>query len=134
MVGPTPKRVLIVEDDALLRVPLSHRFAEAGYAVTEAADGEAGLAAFLAERPDAVVMDVSMPKLDGLGMLRAAREQAPDSRAAFIVLSNADDIERIADLTTEGASGYLLKSDRSLDGVLALVAERIGPAVEADPE
>src|SRR5258708_32952420 len=67
-------RILVVEDEASLAKQLTSSFAEAGYAVDHAADGER--ADFLAqtEQYDAVVLDLGLPKIDGLTLLRAWRE------------------------------------------------------------
>ncbi len=119
------KKVLIVEDDALLLMTLTHQFEDAGYEVIAANDGEKGLAHFLADRPDAVVLDVMMPRKDGIGMLEELRKEAPDATAPVIVLSNANDMEHVARLMDLGAVGYLLKSDRQVDSVVKLVEERL---------
>ncbi|HRH55694.1 MAG TPA: response regulator [Candidatus Paceibacterota bacterium] len=122
----TQKSVLIAEDDALLLVTLTHQFEDAGYRVITATDGEDGVAKFLSEHPDAVVMDIMMPRKDGVEMLEEIREKAPDSKTPFIVLSNANDMDYVARAMGQGAVAYLLKSDRQIDSVVKLVEERIG--------
>lgn len=122
------KKVLIVEDDELLLVTLAHQFEDAGYEVIKADNGEDGVALFLKERPDAVIMDVMMPRKDGVEMLEEIREKAPDSAAPFIVLSNANDMDYVARAMGQGAVAYLLKSDRQIDSVVKMVNEKIGKA------
>ncbi|MES2668258.1 MAG: response regulator [Patescibacteria group bacterium] len=119
------KTVLIVEDDMLLQVTLTQQFSDAGYRVVAAKDGEEGIAAFLKESPDAVILDVMMPRKDGVEMLEEIREKMPESRVPFIVLSNANDMDYVARAMAAGAVAYLLKSDRQIDSVVSLVSEKI---------
>ena len=121
----TPKKVLIVEDDTLLLVTLTHQFEDAGYTVLSATNGEDGVSLYLSEKPDAVVMDVMMPRKDGVEMLEEIREKAPDHKAPVIVLSNANDMDYVARAMSQGAVAYLLKSDRQIDSVVKLVNERL---------
>jgi len=125
MKSAAPKKVLIVEDDNLLLVTLTHQFEDAGYDVIAATDGEQGLARFLESAPDAVILDVMMPRKDGVEMLEEIRKQAPDSETPFIVLSNANDMDFIYRAMGSGAIAYLLKSDRQIDSVVKLVEEKI---------
>ena len=120
------KKVLIVEDDTLLLVTLTHQFEEAGYQVLSANNGEDGAAAFLKEAPDAVVLDVMMPRKDGVEMLEEIRKKAPENEAPVIVLSNANDMDYVSRAMQGGAVAYLLKSDRQIDSVVKLVNERLG--------
>lgn len=119
------KTVLIVEDDSLLLVTLTHQFEDAGYTVVTAENGEEGVEKFLAEMPDAVVMDVMMPRKDGVEMLEEIRAKVPDTTVPFIVLSNANDMDYVARAMGLGAVAYLLKSDRQIDSVVKMVEEKI---------
>lgn len=126
--NPAGKKVLVIEDDLLLLTTLAHQFEDAGYTVCTADNGEAGVEMFLKEKPDAVIMDVMMPRKDGVEMLAEIREKAPGTTVPFIVLSNANDMDYVSRAMSEGAVAYLLKSDRQLDSVVALVTEKIGKA------
>ncbi len=75
--GSTPLRILIVEDDDALREVVAECLVIEGYNVDSAEDGLAGLEACARARPDAVVLDLVMPRLDGQGFLRRLRED-PD--------------------------------------------------------
>lgn len=119
------KNVLIVEDDNLLLVTLTHQFEDAGYRVTPATDGAMGVDRFTSEKPDAVVMDVMMPVKDGVEMLEEIRAAFPDTKVPFIVLSNANDMDYVSRAMELGAVAYLLKSDRQIDSVVGLVEEHI---------
>lgn len=119
------KSVLIAEDDTLLLVTLTHQFEDAGYRVIAAKDGEEGFEKFFSEKPDAVVMDVMMPRKDGVEMLEEIHAKDPATKVPFIALSNANDMDYVARAMGQGAVAYLLKSDRQIDSVVALVSEKI---------
>lgn len=122
----TEKKILIVEDDNLLLITLTHQFQEAGYQVTTALNGEEGLRIFDTETPDAVVMDVMMPKKDGIQMLEEIRETHPDSNIPFIILSNAGDMDYVARAMESGSVAYVVKSDRQIDSIVKLVDDKLG--------
>lgn len=119
------KKVLIVEDDTLLLVTLTHQFEDAGYTVIAVNNGEAGVEKFFSEKPNAVVMDVMMPRKDGVEMLEEIRAKDPDTKVPFIVLSNANDMDYVARAMGQGAIAYLLKSDRQIDSIVKMVDEKL---------
>jgi CheY-like chemotaxis protein len=80
-------KVLVVDGDAAARGWLERALAEAGCEAVVRADGAAGLAAAVAERPDAVVVDPTMPRLDGVDFLRRLRSTASGARMPVIVWS-----------------------------------------------
>jgi two-component system, OmpR family, response regulator MprA len=99
--------LLLVDDDAPIRRMLSRTLAAEGYAVEAAADGGAALAAVERSLPDAIVLDVSMPGLDGLAVTRRLR--AKGLRVPILLLTARDAIhERVAGLDA-GADDYLVK-------------------------
>ncbi len=120
--------VLVAEDDALLLVTLQNQLEDAGYTVVTAKNGVEGMALFESHAPDAVIMDVMMPEKDGVTMLEELRAAHPDDQTPFIVLSNANDMDYVARAMAQGAVAYLLKSDRQIDSVVRLVAEKIKKA------
>ena len=102
-------RVLIVDDDALVRSGLRMMLAGAGgiEVVGEAGDGNEVLGAIDLHRPDVVLMDIRMPKLDGIAATRLARSQ-PDP-PAVLVLTTFDADELVLRALRAGAAGFLLK-------------------------
>ena len=110
---PSPKRVLIAEDEALIRLDLREMLEEEGYEVVgEAADGEQAVALAAELIPDLVICDVKMPKMDGI----TAAAQIAGKRIAPVVIltafSQRDLIERARDA---GAMAYLVKPFQKRD-------------------
>ncbi len=118
MTSPEPRRVVIAEDEALIRMDLAEMLAEEGYDVVgQAADGAAAVDLVEQERPDLVILDVKMPVLDGI----AAAERIAQARIAPVVIltafSQRDLVERARDA---GAMAYLVKPFTRSDLVPAI--------------
>ncbi len=82
-----PKKVLIVEDHPDAREMLSIYLTSEGYSVVTAEDGQCGLQAAEAERPDIIITNLNMPKLDGLEMTKRIRQQSDFGNVPIVVLS-----------------------------------------------
>ena len=129
-------RVLVVDDHPVVRQGL---IAILGYepdieVVGDAADGEQAVRLILERRPDVVLLDLRLPKLDGVEVMRQVRAQAPQVR--FLVLTTYDTDEYIGPALAAGAQGYLLKDalpDELARGVRAVMrgAAALEPAVAA---
>jgi two-component system chemotaxis response regulator CheY len=88
-------RVLVVDDCLQIRTILAHVFRAAGVEVDEAANGQIGLARFLADPPDAVVTDINMPVMDGLTFVERLRgEPVGQSAPVFVFSSDQSLIKR----------------------------------------
>ncbi len=135
-------RVLLVDDHRLVREGLRRTLEDAGFEVVgEAADGADGIEQAERLRPHVILMDVSMPVVDGLTATRRLRSRAPDS--AVVILTMHADAELAERARTAGAAGYLVK-DASGDEVAEavrraargqqVVAPVAGPAAAATAE
>ncbi len=121
-------RVLVVEDDRFLRRACEASLSRQGLAVTTAADGEEGLARARQERPDLVLLDLLMPKLSGLEVLRALKADERTRAIPVLVLSNSSRQQDVDEIMRLGAVGYLVKADLSLKALGERVAEILGGA------
>jgi DNA-binding NarL/FixJ family response regulator len=122
-------RVLIVDDHAVVREGL-RTFLELqdGIAVAgEAADGEQAVMQAEALRPDVVLMDLVMPRLDGVGAMRELRRRLPGTRV--IVLTSFAEDERLLPAIQAGAAGYLLKNVAPPELARAVRAAHAGEAL-----
>jgi DNA-binding NarL/FixJ family response regulator len=121
--------VLIADDHPLVREAL-HRALEVEEdmkLVGEASDGEEAVKLASELKPNIVVMDIVMPKVNGIEATRKIKEVAPDT--AILILTAYDDEEYVLGLLDAGAAGYLLKSARGRDLVGAIRAIRAGESV-----
>jgi CheY-like chemotaxis protein len=118
---PETKRILLVEDDRFLRKAAEVRLRRAGYTVVTAADGEEAIRTAAAERPDLVLLDLIMPRMQGFEVLSVLRSQPGMDGVPIVVLTNlSQDADRERALK-QGANGYLVKANMSLDALASAV-------------
>jgi CheY-like chemotaxis protein len=102
-------RVLIAEDDPVLRAVAGGVLRAEGFLVEEAEDGQAGLEAFLHERPDLVLTDFDMPRMDGLALIRAIRQAAADDPVPIIMFTGGGRTGLLQESLDAGAIEFLTK-------------------------
>jgi len=119
-------RILVADDDDSVRSLLRLTLPAEGVEVVEARDGEEALAAISARRPDAIILDLVMPKLDGFGVLERLRAD-PETRELPVVVLTARRLsaQERKRLTTQ-ALAVLEKSAYSADELRRLVARALG--------
>lgn len=110
----TNKRILLVEDDRFLRRACQTGLRQRGFTVLTAVDGEEALRMVRSEAPDLVLLDLLMPKLPGIEVLRILKEDAGTQGIPVLVLSNSSRQQDVDEIMQLGAVGYLVKADLSL--------------------
>jgi diguanylate cyclase (GGDEF)-like protein len=100
---------LVADDSATIRGALQHHLVERGYGVVQAADGEEALAVIRSERPDAVLLDVEMPVLDGHSVLRALQADPDLAVIPVVFLTARSDADEVVAGLEAGAHDYLRK-------------------------
>jgi DNA-binding response OmpR family regulator len=123
MVGMRPPRVLVVDDEGAIR-DIVRRYLQAdGFQVAEATDGDDALARFASFEPDLVVLDLMMPGMDGLEVLRSLR--ARSDVYVILLTAKADEVDKLVGLSV-GADDYLTKpfSPRELSARVRAVLRR----------
>lgn len=127
MDDPKPvKRILIIDDDDLLRKALAQEFMLSGFKVLEAANGRDGLAMALREKPDVILLDQVMPVMNGLDMLRELRTSEWGAQVPVIIGTNMTTPDTINEAIDAGANDYFIKSEVTVPDIIARVKERVG--------
>jgi CheY-like chemotaxis protein len=116
-------RVLLAEDDRFLRRAAEATLKRAGYTVLTAADGEEALAKARAERPDLVLLDLIMPRLQGFEVLRLLKADPATAGIPVIVLSNLGQEMDVQQALAAGAVAYYVKANISLHDLASRVDE-----------
>ncbi|MFA6354847.1 MAG: response regulator [Candidatus Paceibacterota bacterium] len=122
------KIILVTEDDKSLRGALDDKLISEGFTILEAKDGEEGLAISLVEHPDLILLDIAMPKMDGMSMLKKLREDSWGKTVPVIILTNLSsaDEERNKDITELEPTYYFIKTDIKIEEVVDKIKERLG--------
>ena len=126
--------MLVIEDDDNICAAVSEYFSRAGYQVSTAQDGASGVQSALNNRPDVVVLDLMLPKMDGLAVCKELRQKSP--QMPIIMLTAKDDVvDRILGLEM-GADDYITKpfSLRELEARIKSVLRRSRTAATEDVE
>jgi CheY-like chemotaxis protein len=125
-------RVLVIDDEDLLRETLREMLEEAGYEVSEEADGLAGVRAFFASPIDLVITDIIMPKKDGIEAIREIKRHRPDAR--IIAISGGAPRGPRADLPLAETSGArcTLQKPFTRDELLRAIADVLARAAAGE--
>lgn len=120
------KKVLIVDDESGSFMPLETAFSGAGFDVIIAKDGQEGFDAVKKENPDIIILDIYMPKMDGIEM--AKRLKADGVNIPIIFLTQLKDAEHIANAleSYRADSDYIIKTEISLDEIVRRAKTKLG--------
>lgn len=120
-------KILIIEDEAAYLKLLSDQFTANGYEVVTAKDGEKGLEMALKTTPDLILLDIRLPKIDGMAMLDLLRKDDKGKKMKVIVLTNLEPDDKILSEVVDTAPiRYFVKSDISLKDLLGKVKVVLG--------
>jgi DNA-binding response OmpR family regulator len=110
--------ILIIEDNADMGYALIATLQAAEFKTIAAADGETGLHLALENHPDAILLDLRLPKMNGDTVLTKLREDEWGKRVPVIVLTNEEDTQTIADTLKHSAQGYFIKAETDLNTIV----------------
>lgn len=116
-----PKKILIVEDDAVLLQMLANVLRQHGFNVLEAKNGLEGITHMNSDLPDLVLLDIDMPQMGGLFMLKTIRKNG--DKTPVIMLTNMNNPKSIADAAEFGVTAYLVKSDWEIDDIVKKIKD-----------
>ena len=119
-------RILLAEDDRILRKAGEVSLKKRGYEVISAVDGEDALAKARDHKPDLVLLDVMMPKMNGFEVLQALKGADDVRDIPVIMLTNLEQPADIKRATDGGAHSYLVKSNLNLDELAARIKDALG--------
>lgn len=120
------KKVLIIDDDPTLLKLMVASFEEEGYKVVSGKTGQDAVKLTDKEHPAAIVLDLEMPKMDGLEALKKIRENENNQEVPIIIATNNSSSEAVFECLQNGASDYFIKSEISVDKLVENVKEKIG--------
>ncbi|OHA79474.1 MAG: hypothetical protein A2747_01065 [Candidatus Yonathbacteria bacterium RIFCSPHIGHO2_01_FULL_44_41] len=120
------KIILVVEDEDPMQLVLRDILTVEGYVVLEAKNGIEGLEIAFREHPDLILLDILMPKMDGLEMLKKLREDEWGKKVPVIVLTNLSDNEDVAKAVEEDVFEYFVKTDIKIAEVIERIRAKIG--------
>jgi DNA-binding response OmpR family regulator len=115
--------ILIIEDEQTILKAIQIALEEAGYQVITAIDGEGGEAMAKSGKPDLILLDIILPRKNGLDVLKSLKADEAIRHVPVILLTNLSDTETVSQGVALGARGYLVKANYSLDEVVAKVRE-----------
>jgi DNA-binding response OmpR family regulator len=134
MGGEIMKRILIIEDDSIITKIYRHKYEEAGYDVASAADGEGGLKKLQDFKPDLVQLDLMVPKINGVEIIKKIRAHQEFNSLPIIVLSNGYMTDMVNEAIKAGANRYVSKMKCSPNLMLAVVNELLNPPAPSPGE
>lgn len=119
-------KILLVEDDPFLSSMYSTKFEIEDFTVLAAVDGEKGLKLALSERPDIILLDIIMPKMNGFEVLEKLKEDSTTKDIPVILLTNLNQKDEIAKGLSLGATDYLIKAHFMPSEVVDKIKKVIG--------
>jgi len=120
------KKLLVVEDESAVNYALSLKFNSIkGVELFFAKDGEQGLNMALEKKPDLILLDLIMPKMDGMEMLKRLRQDNWGKNVKVIILSNLTHPDKEREAKELGVEDYIVKADWKLEEVVKLVESKL---------
>jgi DNA-binding response OmpR family regulator len=129
--GLFKKKILVVEDEPALRKALSEKLSLAGYNVMVAVDGQEGLTMAINKKPKVILLDLMLPKMDGMSVLDRLRKDSWGKDVPVIILTNLMATDGYKKLAKDfKVYDYVVKSDKTLEEVVS----KVGGALRSDSE
>lgn len=124
-------KILVADDERALREALKDKLISEGFGVSIAKDGAEGLKKALSEHPDLILLDIMMPKMDGIQVMQELKKDKWGKTAKVIMLTNVSDPIKVAEATEKSIDNmtiydYMVKSDWKLEEVVARIKSKLG--------
>ena len=131
--NPNSKKILLVEDEDFIRDLYVRQLTKEGFQVKSAPDGQTGLNALKAEQFDLLLLDIMLPGMNGLQLLREFKTNNPQSPMITILLTNLGQEAVIKEGFELGAQAYLIKASYTPDQVVTEVKNALGGGQPTTP-
>ncbi len=115
------KKILVIDDDMTFVASMKASLDPEKYVVSSAGNGEEGLARIEEERPDLILLDIMMPKMDGIEFLKKLNEKYGAGKIPVLITSNISTLDKISEGVSLGVRGYFIKSNESLEGIAGII-------------
>jgi|SRR3989344_1378977 len=120
------KKILIVDDEDFIRQAISDKLKSSGFDVLEAADGEEALKVAEENHPDLILLDVVMPKMDGIEVMKRLRQDSWGKNVPLILLTRMEpDDQMLQEIIESKPTYYLVKSNYKIEDVVNKVKEKL---------
>jgi len=122
---PKKYTILFIEDEEALQQSMGRALDFAGFAVLQALDGEAGVAVAKKDKPDLILLDLILPKMDGFEVLKALKGDAITKDIPIMVLTNLESSRDVDKVAAMGAVTYLVKANYELKELISKIKETL---------
>jgi DNA-binding response OmpR family regulator len=119
------KTIALIEDEQALAMAMKEKFTQEGYDVEQAFDGEEAIKLLESKSFDLVVLDLILPKVHGLEVLKTLKKNPERQSTPVLVLTNLSDPEMVGSILEAGGTDYLVKADQSLDAIAKKIKEML---------
>ena len=119
------KKILFIEDESALQITFGDMLSKQGYEMIKAMDGKTGLDLAKEKKPDLILLDLILPKMDGFGVLKGLKEGEETKDIPVIILTNLEntgDVQRALEI---GATTYLTKANYTLTEILEKIEKAL---------
>lgn len=120
------KTILIIEDDEVLLRAIYLLFRKSNYTIATATDGESGLEIAERLKPNLILLDIVLPKINGIDVLRSLKKNDITKKIPVIILSNVDDAREKISAKELGVLAYFIKADSKVEEIANFVKKNIG--------
>lgn len=121
------KKILIVDDNVFFAKTVADSLPADKYKVVMAEDGEDGLNKLQSEKPDLILLDILMPKIDGIEFLKILQSKRTENKGnlpvPIIITSNLSNMNKISEGVSLGVKGYIIKSDENLQSIVSNIEQ-----------
>ncbi len=117
------KKILIAEDEKSIAQAYGDYLEREGYIIEYAYDGEESLKKITEFKPDLILLDIVMPKLDGISVLKKLKKDEETKNIPVIVLTNLESSQNVSEAVEAGSSQYLIKTNYTLKDIARKISE-----------